>query len=76
MTSDEIVEGLRPYGRVHVHQADDQTFSANLRLHIVEMDATVQSGFHHPTMLSALTALQAKLGNVLPALSGGKALLT
>lgn len=75
MNSDEIVEALRPYGRVLVHQAeDDGTFSATLYLFVEGMTARVHSGYYHATMRDALTKLQssthAAVGQLQPVLEG------
>jgi len=66
MTSDEIVKELQPYGRVFIHQHDDDTFSANLSLRFVGIEAKVKSGYNNRSMLEALVDLQR---NVMTAVS-------
>ncbi len=65
MNSDQIIEAMKPYGLTNVYQGRDGTWSASCSLFIKGMTAEVRSGFGHPTMLSALFALQAKVGEVI-----------
>lgn len=58
MNSETIVESLRPYGFLHIHQFDNG-WCASLDLFVKGMSAKTESGFKHPTMQSALTKLHA-----------------
>ncbi len=59
MNSDEIVESLKPFGRVRTHQHTNGSWTATCELFIKGLSAEVKSGYDHPTMRSALIALQA-----------------
>lgn len=64
MNSDEIIESLKPYGRVRIHQFDSG-WSATFELFTPGVESTIRSDYKHPTMRSALIDLQAKLSAVL-----------
>lgn len=57
MNSDEIVQWLQPYGVVRIHQHDDKTFRAIIKLYLEGISAEISSDFRHPSMYSALDDL-------------------
>jgi hypothetical protein len=64
MGVDNIIEYLRPYGLLNIHQHKDG-WSANIELFMPGVEATVRSGFQHPSLRSALLELMDRANKVI-----------
>jgi hypothetical protein len=59
LNSDELLDRLRPYARVNLFQADNDTWSARalLRIQAEGAEFEIKSGFNFPTANDALAEL-------------------